>query len=50
MYYAQTDSCAMGDSTSNPISNAYMSNFEKDVLTRYPNLHDPSHIPPAHPL
>jgi hypothetical protein len=39
----------MGDSTSTPIYNAYMSEFEKDVLTRYRHLHDPPHIPPALP-
>jgi hypothetical protein len=47
VYYAQTEGCAMGDSTSTPISNAYMSDFEKDVLTRYRNLHKPPHIPSA---
>jgi hypothetical protein len=41
VYYAQTDGCAMGDSTSTPVSNAYMTEFEKDVLTRYRHIHDP---------
>jgi hypothetical protein len=50
VYFAQTDSCAMGDSTSTPISNAYMSDFEKDILTKYRHLHDPPHIPPPPPL
>jgi hypothetical protein len=49
VYYAQTDGCAMGDSTSSPVSNAYMTEFEKDILTSYHLIHDPHHIPPAPP-
>jgi hypothetical protein len=45
VYYAKTDSCAMGDSTSTPVSNGYMNEFENDILTRYPHIHDP----PPHP-
>ena len=41
VYYAQMDGCAMGDSTSTPVSNAYMTEFEKDILTRYRHIHDP---------
>jgi hypothetical protein len=44
VYYAQTDGCAMGDPTSTPVSNAYMTKFEKDVLTRYHLLHDPNSV------
>jgi hypothetical protein len=39
----------MGDPTSTLVSNAYMTEFEKDVLTRYRLIHDPLHIPPAPP-
>jgi hypothetical protein len=50
VYYAQTDGCAVGDSTSTLVFNAYMTEFEKDVFTRYRHIHDPPpHIPPAPP-
>jgi hypothetical protein len=49
VYYAQTDGYAMGDPTSTPVSNAYMTEFEKDILTRYRLIHNPLHIPPAPP-
>jgi hypothetical protein len=39
----------MGDSTSTPLSNAYMTKFETDTLTQYRNLHNLPHIPPAPP-
>jgi hypothetical protein len=47
VYYAQTEGCAMGDTTSTPFANAYMTEFETDVLTTYRNRHDPLAIPPA---
>jgi hypothetical protein len=50
VFYAQTDGCAMGDSTSTPISNTYMSDFEKDVLTRYHHIHDPPTLHQHRPL
>jgi hypothetical protein len=41
VYYAQTEGCAMGNSTSTPLSNAYMTEYETDVLTIYCSRHDP---------
>ena len=42
VYYAQTDGCAMGCPTSTPVSNAFMTEFEADALTRYRHIHDNS--------
>jgi hypothetical protein len=50
VFYAQTDGCAMDDPTSTPVSNAFMTEFETDILTRYRLSHDPPHptSPPAY--
>jgi hypothetical protein len=50
VFYPQTDGCAMGDPTSTPVSNAFMTEFETDVLARYRLIHDPPHTPPTAPL
>jgi hypothetical protein len=47
VFYAQTDGCAMGCPTSTPVSNAFMTEFETDVLARYRLIHDPPHAPPT---
>jgi hypothetical protein len=39
-FYAQISGCAMGDGTSSPMSNAFMTKYEKNALTTYRNLHD----------
>jgi hypothetical protein len=47
VYYAQTEGCAMGDSTSSPLSNAFMTDYEHDALSTYRSLHDLPANPPA---
>jgi hypothetical protein len=49
VFYALTEGCAMGDSTSTPLSNAYITEFEIDVLNTYRNRHDPPANPAAVP-
>ena len=49
VYYAQTDGCAMGCPTSSPISNAFMTKFEKGALSTYRQLHDPPTHHQPHP-
>jgi hypothetical protein len=45
VFYAQTDGYAMGDPTSTPVSNTFMTEFETDVLARYCLIHDPPPTP-----
>jgi hypothetical protein len=47
VYYAQTEGCTMGDSTSTPLSNTFMTAYETDVLTTYRSCHDPPANLPA---
>jgi hypothetical protein len=47
VYYAQTECCAIGDSTSTPLSNTYMTEFKTDVLATYHSRHDPPTNPPT---